>query len=316
MMKDALIFVDTNILLDFYRIAGRDTKLSILELINNNHDRIITTRQVEMEFKKNRQKPIVEAMKSLKENALSHLQPPAFLKEAKPTQMIDRHIDEIKRQKKRIRRRLERILHDPAQYDPIWQCLQRLFQADCDWRLFPSNEAWDQIGVLAKERFFLGYPPRKAADTSCGDAVNWEWIVHCAAESKRDVIIVSRDQDYGQVLDDKPLLNDWLQCEFKGRVSKKRRLVLTNRLTSAFQMVTIETTEEQVSEEESIPPGRAESTEDAASGGQVSYSGVPVKIQMQYDLLRTEAKCSRLLVEIERLRQAIEECEDSPEGRS
>jgi hypothetical protein len=45
-MKDPLIFIDTNIFLDFYRAAGRDTKLSILSLIDSNHDRIITGEQV------------------------------------------------------------------------------------------------------------------------------------------------------------------------------------------------------------------------------------------------------------------------------
>lgn len=46
-----LLFIDTNILLDFYRQVGRESNLSILKHLRPHHDRIITTRQVEMEFK-------------------------------------------------------------------------------------------------------------------------------------------------------------------------------------------------------------------------------------------------------------------------
>jgi hypothetical protein len=53
-----LIFIDTNILLDFYRVRGREGDLSILDHIDENHDLIITTSQVEMEFKKNRPRKV------------------------------------------------------------------------------------------------------------------------------------------------------------------------------------------------------------------------------------------------------------------
>ena len=46
-----LLFIDTNIFLDFYRQVGRESNLSILKHLRPHHDRIITTRQVEMEFK-------------------------------------------------------------------------------------------------------------------------------------------------------------------------------------------------------------------------------------------------------------------------
>jgi rRNA-processing protein FCF1 len=57
-----LIVVDTNILLDFYNVRGRESGLSILKHIDDNRDRFITTNQVEMEFKKNRQRVIVDSL--------------------------------------------------------------------------------------------------------------------------------------------------------------------------------------------------------------------------------------------------------------
>ena len=48
----ALLFIDTNIYLDFYRFSGSGTPLSMLKHFDGNLDRIITTTEVEMEYKK------------------------------------------------------------------------------------------------------------------------------------------------------------------------------------------------------------------------------------------------------------------------
>ena len=62
---DALIFIDTNIFLDFYRIRSSDISVSYLDLINSNHDKIITGTQIEMEYKKNRQNVILESINKI-----------------------------------------------------------------------------------------------------------------------------------------------------------------------------------------------------------------------------------------------------------
>ena len=59
-MSNYLVFVDTNILLDFYRFR-RESGLVLLQRFDKIHDRLITTYQVEMEFKKNRQRVILDA---------------------------------------------------------------------------------------------------------------------------------------------------------------------------------------------------------------------------------------------------------------
>jgi hypothetical protein len=50
----SLLFIDTNILLDFYRYPRGSALLSVLGHIDRNHDKIITTTQVDMEYKKNK----------------------------------------------------------------------------------------------------------------------------------------------------------------------------------------------------------------------------------------------------------------------
>ncbi len=47
----ALVFIDTNILLDFYRYSRGGTILPVLDHIDKNHGKIITTMQVEKELK-------------------------------------------------------------------------------------------------------------------------------------------------------------------------------------------------------------------------------------------------------------------------
>lgn len=49
---DALLFVDTNVLLDFYRIRRTDVSLNYLKQIEAYRDRLIVGSQIEMEFKK------------------------------------------------------------------------------------------------------------------------------------------------------------------------------------------------------------------------------------------------------------------------
>lgn len=58
---DALIFIDTNIFLDFYRIRKSDISLKYLSEIETHKEILILTNQVEMEFRKNRQTVILEA---------------------------------------------------------------------------------------------------------------------------------------------------------------------------------------------------------------------------------------------------------------
>lgn len=58
-----LIFIDTNIWLDFYR-SRTEAGITLLKHVEAIADRVIVGPQVEMEFKKNRQATILEAINS------------------------------------------------------------------------------------------------------------------------------------------------------------------------------------------------------------------------------------------------------------
>ena len=246
-----LIFIDTNIYLDFYRVRGTDATLSILKHFDENHDRIITTSEVEMEYKKNRQRVIIESLSNLKPQDSSNLIVPAFLRESKRNKSILRIQKSLSDQIRKLKDRTTKLIESPGRNDPVYMVLQRLFKAKGDCHLTRTEKVRFQIRELAQKRFVLGYPPRKPSDTSMVDAINWEWIVYCAQHCSSDIVIVSRDSDYGVHHEGRSILNDWLLLEFKERVSHKRPVLLTNRLTDAFKQASISvSTEEERFEQE------------------------------------------------------------------
>jgi len=249
-MADFVLFIDTNVLLDFYR-ARNDVGLDLLALIDQHKDKVITTYQVEMEFKKNRQQVIIEALGGLKKPEIQWTIP-AFLKEAKAVSAMKKSVSQVHKQITSLQKRTRRVLANPTTYDPVYQPIQRLFRQDSPLNLSREKKIRFTIRRLARKRFTLGYPPRKDRDTSIGDAVNWEWIIHCTKTAHKDVIIVSRDSDYGVVIDGNAYINDWLFQEFRARVSRKRQAILTSRLTEALKKANIRVTKEQEKEESAI----------------------------------------------------------------
>lgn len=252
MATNYLIFIDTNIFLDFYRVRGRESGLSILKHIDDNPERFITTNQVEMEFKKNRQHVFLQSDKELKLPDWSGLQLAAFLSESKQSKALARSQSEVKSYAATLKRRMTRMLKNPTTQDTVYKTAQRLFRSGSKWNLGRDKKVRFPIRNLARKRFILGYPPRKKDDTSIGDAINWEWIVHCAKESGCHVVIVTRDSDYGVTFGGEPILNDWLATEFRERVSKKRKLLLTDRLSTALKLASIEVTPQEVATETAL----------------------------------------------------------------
>lgn len=247
-----LIFIDTNILLDFYRYPRGSAILSVLEHIDKNHESIIITSQVEMEYKKNRQKVIVGAMSEMKGPKWESFKLPVILSEAQAASSIEKDRKDIDKQAKILLKKIEKILRTPSGNDLVFQTAQRLFKADTDINLKRPDPKRFTIRNLARKRFSLGYPPRKDSDTSIGDAVNWEWIIDCATRYNQDVVIVSRDTDYGCRFGKEMIINDWLSQEFKQRVNIRKKVVLTDRLMDGFKLAGINVTKKEQRDEEEL----------------------------------------------------------------
>jgi len=245
--RPPLLFIDTNILLDFYR-ARNDAGVSLLSKVDSLHDQTITTCQVEMEFKKNRQKVMAETVLTMKAPEFN-LSAPAFLADAKAVKVIKNKVQEVKKRTEKLKGRILATMGNPKTRDRIYQTIQRLFVNPSPLNLRHDTPEFKLVWRKALRRFLEGRPPRKKDDTSAGDAINWEWIVHCIKKTNRDVIIVSRDADYGLILDEKGYANDWLADELKERVKQNRKLILVDRLSSALKLLDVKVTPEEVSSE-------------------------------------------------------------------
>jgi hypothetical protein len=121
-----LIFIDTNIFLDFYRFIKSDITMKYLDMIDKHHNKIITTSQVEMEFKKNRAEEIKKTYSSIAPPNWQSLSAPAILADSEPSKVIDKKKKEIETQLKTLRTRVIKLLENPTSNHKVYQTLQRL----------------------------------------------------------------------------------------------------------------------------------------------------------------------------------------------
>ena len=104
MPPDRLLFVDTNIWLDFYR-SQTGAGLSLLKHLEGVKDQIIMTYQVEIEFKGNRQNIVDNSYKALKPP--SQIPNPGFLGDAKAAKALGRDLKNAEKRVKALKERLQ-----------------------------------------------------------------------------------------------------------------------------------------------------------------------------------------------------------------
>jgi len=264
-----LLFVDTNIWLDFYR-ARTEADLSLLEHLEQIADKIIVTSQLEMEFKKNRHAAMMEGIGELKPSQA--LARPGLFSDAKEVQAIQSNQKKADARVKKLKTRYIKALSSPADDDPVYKICQRIFHKVDALVLTRDMAERRLVRRRALRRFLLGYPPRKRNDTSMGDAFNWEWMLECANSQNAELVIVSRDADYGLVFESNGYPNDHLVQEFHERVSRKRKLLLYGKLSEALQHFQITVTEREKQAEEAItqPPEPPPVIADLQSGWTLS----------------------------------------------
>ena len=240
----AWAFIDTNIYLDFYR-SNNEAKLPLLEKIQEVSNRIISTYQVQMEFLKNRQNLLLQSVDQI--NVPNH-QIPEVMSDGHILSTTKNIEKEAKRRDQYFKKRLVKILKKPNSHDKVYQALDAVFTNPNNHVLKRDMDLRHKIKRLAWRRFILGYPPRKNNDTSIGDALNWEWIIHCAKSLKGRFYIVSRDGDFGCSFKRNQYLNDQLKLEFRERVGKKS-IIYTHRPSDVLKALEINVTEDELKAE-------------------------------------------------------------------
>jgi hypothetical protein len=106
-----LLFIDTNIYLNFYRIRN-EVKASFLEHLEAIKNSLIITDQVEMEFKKNRQSAILDGMKELKPPTKINV--PGVLKNDKSATALDNDYKKLNDRIRKLKSRLDNVLENPV----------------------------------------------------------------------------------------------------------------------------------------------------------------------------------------------------------
>jgi hypothetical protein len=237
-----LLFVDTNILLNFYRARG-EAGLTLLERLETVAESLILTDQIEVEFVNNRQNVIAETLKGI--NAPT-IPVPAYLVASRVATSIEKHQTKIRAQIKVLTEKVNRLVKDPAKHDPVLRTVKKLMAKNSPLNLkWAKRETHELICKRALLRYQRHFPPRKKNDHGIGDAINWEWVLHCASSSNRGVIVATEDSDFG----DKVLL-DCLSEEFALQTNHKAELV--SKLSEALKRLDVKVTEAEEKEEQSI----------------------------------------------------------------
>lgn len=244
---DTVLFIDANIWLDFYRIR-KDAQKSLLEHLESQSELIVSTNQIEMEYKKHRQLEMIGSIREMKPPGMMPI--PPLVAQHQSAEAYKTALKSVADKVSKLRKSMENAFKTPYRYDDVYKVAQRLFHNfDSPLNLNRNTECKNKIRRLAFRRFIMGYPPRKKNDTSIGDAINWEWIVHVCKEQNANAIIVSRDGDYGVSYNDKSYINDWLSAEFKERVNKMKSVTLYDSLSSALKDLKVRITKAEEEEE-------------------------------------------------------------------
>lgn len=197
--KPLNLFIDTNILLGFYRYSKDDlTKLNQLEdlIVKTKDIKLIVTSQQVDEFYRNRDKVIADAVKELS----TSISLPQLFSGHPDYKQIRKQVEMVKTEVERVKNEtLEDARKGNLRADAI---ISRLFK--------DATVVSAEVMRKAKSRAEVGNPPGKAG--SLGDAINWE-VLLSLVPADEDLHIVSQDGDYASALD-KGQVNSFLEKEW------------------------------------------------------------------------------------------------------
>lgn len=214
------LFVDSNIYLDFYHFSSDDLDelKKLVDLIEKGEIKLIVTKQVVDEVRRNRDSKVSDAYKKFREGKIQ-LSIPQICK----TYSEYRHLKKIIKKLNDTHSDLDEKLSKDIQ--------NRSLKADkIIGKLFETSEIIDTTGFIEKAevRYQLGNPPGKGG--SYGDAVNWEALLSSVKESE-DLFFISDDKDYKSPLN-KEAFDSFLLDEWKNL--KKSELFFYTRLSDFF----------------------------------------------------------------------------------
>jgi predicted nucleic acid-binding protein len=211
------IFIDTNILLDFYRLSSGDLEelRKIAKLSKVGKIRLFISDFLKDEFFRNREAAISSAIEQFRKSR-ADLQLPNLVRIYSTAQELINIRDAFVETKEILMEEVqENIRNSSLMADSV---IAELFEST------DIQKVSKEIITVGTERSSLSKPPGKR--DSCGDAVHWEWLLEILP-SKEDLFLISRDEDYESPLNPGSL-GSYLQDEWKNK--KGSRCILYSSL--------------------------------------------------------------------------------------
>lgn len=217
------VFIDTNILLDFYSFTSEDLGeiQKFIALAETSAVKIIVNDQLWNEFHRNREVKILEALKRFKTANLS-LSVPSFCKNFDEFAQLQESLADSRKKYIDLVQKAEKVAIEwDTEADHV---MQKLFPL-CGVEKVPVkvlHSAW--------ERHRRGNPPGKNKLT-CGDEINWEFLLDRDMQGE-DLHLISGDSDFYSLLN-KDEINPFLSHEWATRQSSG--LVIYRSLSQFFK---------------------------------------------------------------------------------
>lgn len=207
------IFIDTNIILDFYRINNKNSINEILKEIKKYKKYFISTKQSQDEFLRNRDRTITDFIEEIKkQNYKVHTNNVIATLDS----YTEYHESIIKANTntRKIIEELNKLIENPD--------IDLIYKIYLDLNETAYNRT-NEIIERAYRRKIIGNPPTSKKET-CGDEIIWETLLeYCNA----DLIIVSRDSTFSTNY-------NFLNSEFKK--NKNRTLKVVDSITKAIEL--------------------------------------------------------------------------------
>lgn len=218
------LFIDTNVLLNFFHFSKDSLEELEKVFVLQNYGKISLwlTDQVELEFSRNRETKIADALKKFLDekpnSGIPHV--------ARGYPESDQLIEALKQVNSSRDQLMVKVRNDISEKSLYADKLIKEIFAKSTRIKFTEGQF-----CAAKRRSDLRSPPGK--NNSLGDAINWEALLEAIPEGQ-DIFIVSEDGDFASPLDAERL-SDFLTEEWAGK--KKSKAVLYKRLSQFLSLM-------------------------------------------------------------------------------
>lgn len=210
------VFIDTNVLLDFFRMSSGDLEelRKLARLASTGNIKLLVSDAVQDEFSRNRENVIAESLTQFKKSKFELHRPNIIRPHAESV--------ELEHMQSRIRE-LTKTIVDRVTAEAVAgettadKVVQELFAAT------EIHTVDSKIVDTAIHRTTLRRPPGKK--DSCGDAIHWEWLLAHVSENE-DLHVISRDGDFESQLSE-GVLDPYLASEWARRKSSTCHLYLS-----------------------------------------------------------------------------------------